>query len=319
MWVAKNDNLQKALCLRREGNLVDARKYLELACEENDPDALYFMGRSLADGGFGIKKQDISNGHAFDYYVKAGRLGHVPSLVCMINSVKFPSEMSEYYMSSTDPCKLEQRAQFEEGYVILRDAAISGNIFALLRLVDYYEKQSDEMYVRCLQIGAGFGDGWAQFRHYRNSTNTEWLLKGGSQMNFWCMHETSQYYRKQRNLRLAVYFEMENNMIHSMDSSFLRVHFQQEDSHAIYEYGRWACLSSGVSKEHLKPHFAHAWNLYVTSNDACQAAVLYFLWMTKYWLVPDLRRFIGKMIWESRVFPQVWIENKKEIIKKQKL
>jgi hypothetical protein len=41
--------------------------------------------------------------------------------------------------------------------------------------------------------------------------------------------------------------------------------------------------------------------------------------MTKNWLVPDLRRLIGKVIWESRVFPQVWIENKKEIIKKQKL
>jgi hypothetical protein len=318
MWAAKNENLEKALCFRRSGNLVDAQKYLHLAIEEGDADALYFMGRALMDGGFGIKKA-CSNEAGNECFYRASLQGHVPSLVCLTRTSHFPYEMHDFYMSSNDPCIQEDQlyaTAHEIGYVILRDAAISGNIFALLRLVDRYQRPNDAIYVKCVEIGVAFGDGWAQYRYWKDFVkSTEILLQGASQMNIWCMSAASKHFRDQRNMRLAVFYEMEHNKIMFMDSAFLRKYIEEEDFHSVYEYGRWV----RISQEHLKPPFAYALSIYVKSTNATRAAVLCFIWATKGVLVPDLRRLIGKMIWESRVFPEVWIENKKEIIKKQKL
>jgi hypothetical protein len=179
--------------------------------------------------------------------------------------------------------------------------------------------------VALLEKAALFGDSEAQHRlgqYYETIPEQseaeafKWHLRAAEQYH----HESSGIlalsYEKGRGCALdlvlsARYFVRfgECDLVEERLKTFIRN--KQSQLQILFEFGRGFKMDSKLRAFVGKKETAPALEVYEQSSEAAQKATFCFLWICKqgprYYLIRDMQKFIGRMIWQSREDPILWI------------
>jgi tetratricopeptide (TPR) repeat protein len=270
-WVSKrkSPHLQKALLLRKKGNFKEALDALNYACDvEKDAEALYFKADAYVTGGFYLEK-NIALAEA--YYREARLAG-----------CEWPDDQ-------------------EYGNTLITE---EGHILLYVNVFSSYEKK--EM----LKYAAESGDAYAQYRVSdcdNEFTNLACYQKNDEaiQHAVFAILNGNRCGCKYDLLKMAQIF-IETKNIEGINIRIGYVFDHELRLEELYIYGKNIHLFD--QSLFLPEHIENAYSVYLTSWTKAQDAVVFWLMWTKKerLLCPDMQRFIGKLIWESRSKPQVW-------------
>lgn len=276
-WVSKRKSpyLQKALLLRKAGRFKEALEFLNYACDiEQDGEALYFKADAYVTGGFYLESdRDLAR----ECFKKAELAG-----------CNWPNMQQYGKISITEDGHILKYVNvpiLSDKLQLLEYAAESGDAYAQYKLS------------KC-------GNEYTKIACYQKNTDAiKHAYKTISIPNY-CSCEFDL-------LKLADIF-VETGHIDGIRKriAFLSDHNLKNEEAYIYGQKIDKFNQSWFNSR----HYEYIRSVYFTSWTRAQKAVLFWLMRTKRdrILCPDLRKLIGKMVWESRSKPQIWGDAKKK-------
>lgn len=268
-WVSKRKSpyLQKALLLRKDGNFKEALDALNYACDiEKDAEALYFKADAHLTGGFYLERNP---------------------------------ELSKAYFREARLAECNWPEDYQYGTVLITE---EGHILQYVNDFSTLHSKSD-----AIKYAAESGDAYAQ---YRFSNCDEFSKMACYQKNddalahaFNAILIPNFCSCKFDLLKLAQIF-IETKYIEGIRTRIAFVFDHELRLEELYIYGKNIHLFD--QSLFMSQYIENAHSVYLTSWTRAQDAVIFWLMWTKSFLCPDIRKLIGKLIWESRSKPQVW-------------
>lgn len=297
--VFKNANVRHALELRKQGKYKEAISFLDKACDEGDGEAWYIKGYFYELGGCGLR-QDLHKAsvcmaesrargcYSTDVFVKAQQAAYSGEHA-LAEKLRIDALEAGYFFAlrQIDVSKVsieivQALADNGDGYACLFVAGFYYEIGNLKKALAYLRKGAEQKVIRCL----------------RQIINPVWLDAG--EISFW---ECSKWEVKTYNSA-----DQLKHLIYKYQSEADEVKQQ-----LFYMVGR------KVAK-----HFINELSLILTSvlqiyqrtwAAAHNATVTFLLCCKQLGVYKDVAKMIGKFIWESRINPDFWEEEKNKKIK----
>jgi hypothetical protein len=272
-WVSrrKNPNLREALLLRKAERYDEAWEKLEAACAENDGEAFYFKAHALFSGGWG-KGSGLDFREWLDKALEAGCWW--PDFTCKRN----------HFMHS----------------MLLED---EGNIF-----VHEFCENDTQCRIKHELYAASNGCGTAQYRA-ATCFNT-WYLKSANQNNSNSVRHMATC-KECGDVLTRARFKIKSGYADCMLNRISEIPVDDCPDEGtrlqeLYMYGKE--FLSGNLCGVLPTQTGFANQVYYRSWLSARKTVLFWLLWTKKekMLCPDIRRLIGKLVWETRTRPAEW-------------
>jgi tetratricopeptide (TPR) repeat protein len=313
----KNQNLQIALELRKQGRLKEARAYLDKACDDDDGESLFFKGEMMSKGGWGCGGDGSYT--SWKYYDRSAKAG------CILGMLRTSQRMQP----SNGNCVIDAyntnyfRAEHLEAF---RQAFDAGK-WVVVYFMTNIRYNLFEAYINDLEFISSFGEAYASniLRGYYANTfqkekSFQYAIKAAKHCMYLSLITVYSYYECCRAYDKSAYWRSKHGdaggIINRLTSTWYDESMRLRE---LYIFGRKFAKgwfpSCGHKQESLQ--------VYRESWAAAQKATVTFLLCCKKWGVyRDVSRLIGQMVWKSRDDPAIWnvklniVEPKNKKIKK---
>jgi tetratricopeptide (TPR) repeat protein len=276
-WVSKrkSPHLQKALLLRKAGKFKEALEFLNYACDiGQDGEAFYFKADAYVTGGFYLEAdRDLAR----EYFKKAELAG-----------CTWPAD----YQYGKIPIT-------EDGHILkyVNNPILSDKLQSLEYSAESGDAYAQNKLSKC-------GDEYTKLACYQKNTDAIDHAYETISIPNYCSCEFDL-------LKLADIF-VETGHIDGIRKRIALFSDRKLKNEEAYIYGK--NIDKFNQNWFNTSHYEYIRSVYFTSWTNTQKAVIFWMMWTKRdrILCPDLRRLIGKIIWESRSKPQIWGDAKKK-------
>ena len=318
-WKRLSPRLQQALIARRDGKFKDAIQLLYDACEKDkDPEAMYFMAVAYELGGWKYVMADHKR--AISWYVKAAQAGHAAA-IAFVNGFT---------------AKKEEGMIFPTTYNKTRDMLARGMELICEGDVPTHSTWSEFLssLFKTLLVECNFH--FSRFMPFLSNHGVrvgqlelcvlyfETMAMWNEQSIYLFRDYWEKYYIVKPKLSLCAELNVRKAKISIIENELKGCSTEFD---LIRKYAGWIADEGLINTEmlddntnlqhmHLTEYYLYgerklhkeAYRFYLSTNIFVQSRVFLWLWIggKHLKLIKDVVQHIGKMVWKSRKFPEIW-------------